>query len=313
MADANFVKLFSGTATQYLAEKIALAYGKPLGQATIQKFSDGEMSPSFNESIRGCDVFLVQSTFPPADNLMELLLMVDAARRASAKYVTVVIPYFGYARQDRKDKPRVAIAAKLVANLISAAGADRLMTCDLHAGQIQGFFDVPVDHLDGSALFAPYLRELKLDNLVFAAPDVGGVGRARAFAKLFEADMVVCDKHRKRANEIASMQVIGDVEGAHVVLVDDMVDTAGTITKAAAIIKEKGAKSVRAICTHPVLSGKAYENIESSVLEELIVSDTIPLRQSSSKVKVLSVAHLFATAIRKVHEYESISSLFIKA
>ncbi len=313
MADTNFVKLFSGTATQYLAEKIALAYGKPLGQATIQKFSDGEMSPSFNESIRGCDVFLVQSTFPPADNLMELLLMVDAARRASAKYVTVVIPYFGYARQDRKDKPRVAIAAKLVANLISAAGADRLMTCDLHAGQIQGFFDVPVDHLDGSALFAPYLRELKLDNLVFAAPDVGGVGRARAFAKLFEADMVVCDKHRKRANEIASMQVIGDVEGAHVVLVDDMVDTAGTITKAAAIIKEKGAKSVRAICTHPVLSGKAYENIESSVLEELIVSDTIPLRQSSSKVKVLSVAHLFATAIRKVHEYESISSLFIKA
>ena len=290
-----------------------MAYGKPLGQATIQKFSDGEMSPSFNESIRGCDVFLVQSTFPPADNLMELLLMVDAARRASAKYVTVVIPYFGYARQDRKDKPRVAIAAKLVANLISAAGADRLMTCDLHAGQIQGFFDVPVDHLDGSALFAPYLRELKLDNLVFAAPDVGGVGRARAFAKLFEADMVVCDKHRKRANEIASMQVIGDVEGAHVVLVDDMVDTAGTITKAAAIIKEKGAKSVRAICTHPVLSGKAYENIESSVLEELIVSDTIPLRQSSSKVKVLSVAHLFATAIRKVHEYESISSLFIKA
>jgi len=239
--------------------------------------------------------------------------MVDAARRASAKYVTVVIPYFGYARQDRKDKPRVAIAAKLVANLISAAGADRLMTCDLHAGQIQGFFDVPVDHLDGSALFAPYLRELKLDNLVFAAPDVGGVGRARAFAKLFEADMVVCDKHRKRANEIASMQVIGDVEGAHVVLVDDMVDTAGTITKAAAIIKEKGAKSVRAICTHPVLSGKAYENIENSVLEELIVSDTIPLRQASSKLKVLSVADLFATAIRKVHEYESISSLFIKA
>jgi ribose-phosphate pyrophosphokinase len=313
MADTNFVKLFSGTATQYLAEKIALAYGKPLGEATIQKFSDGEMSPSFNESIRGCDVFLIQSTFPPADNLMELLLMVDAARRASAKYVTVVIPYFGYARQDRKDKPRVAIAAKLVANLISAAGADRLMTCDLHAGQIQGFFDVPVDHLDGSALFAPYLRELKLDNLVFAAPDVGGVGRARAFAKLFEADMVVCDKHRKRANEIASMQVIGDVEGAHVVLVDDMVDTAGTITKAAAIIKEKGAKSVRAICTHPVLSGKAYENIENSVLEELIVSDTIPLRQASSKLKVLSVADLFATAIRKVHEYESISSLFIKA
>ncbi|GIV40636.1 MAG: ribose-phosphate pyrophosphokinase [Thermonema sp.] len=311
MADPNFVKLFSGTSSRYLAEKIAEAYGKPLGAITIQRFSDGEISPYYNESIRGCDVFLIQSTFPPADNLMELLLMIDAARRASAKYVTVVMPYFGYARQDRKDKPRVAIAAKLVANLLSAAGADRLMTCDLHAGQIQGFFDFPVDHLDGSAIFAPYLEKLNLDNLVFAAPDVGGVGRARAFAKMFEADMVVCDKHRKRANEVAGMQVIGDVKDANVVIIDDIVDTAGTICRAAAVLKEKGARSVRAICTHPVLSGNAYDNINNSVLEELVVSDTIPLRQQSPKIKVLSVADLFATAIKKVHDYESISSLFI--
>lgn len=311
MADPNFVKLFSGTSSRYLAEKIAEAYGKPLGAITIQRFSDGEISPYYNESIRGCDVFLIQSTFPPADNLMELLLMIDAARRASAKYVTVVMPYFGYARQDRKDKPRVAIAAKLVANLLSAAGADRLMTCDLHAGQIQGFFDFPVDHLDGSAIFAPYLEKLNLENLVFAAPDVGGVGRARAFAKMFEADMVVCDKHRKRANEVAGMQVIGDVKDANVVIIDDIVDTAGTICRAAAVLKEKGARSVRAICTHPVLSGNAYDNINNSVLEELVVSDTIPLRQDSPKIKVLSVAELFATAIKKVHDYESISSLFI--
>lgn len=311
MADPNFVKLFSGTSSRYLAEKIAEAYGKPLGAITIQRFSDGEISPYYDESIRGCDVFLIQSTFPPADNLMELLLMIDAARRASAKYVTVVMPYFGYARQDRKDKPRVAIAAKLVANLLSAAGADRLMTCDLHAGQIQGFFDFPVDHLDGSAIFAPYLEKLNLDNLVFAAPDVGGVGRARAFAKMFEADMVVCDKHRKRANEVAGMQVIGNVKDANVVIIDDIVDTAGTICRAAAVLKEKGARSVRAICTHPVLSGNAYDNINNSVLEELVVSDTIPLRQQSPKIKVLSVANLFATAIKKVHDYESISSLFI--
>jgi ribose-phosphate pyrophosphokinase len=311
MADPNFVKLFSGTSSRYLAEKIAEAYGKPLGAITIQRFNDGEISPYYEESIRGCDVFLIQSTFPPADNLMELLLMIDAARRASAKYVTVVMPYFGYARQDRKDKPRVAIAAKLVANLLSAAGADRLMTCDLHAGQIQGFFDFPVDHLDGSAIFAPYLERLNLENLVFAAPDVGGVGRARAFAKIFGADMVVCDKHRKRANEVAGMQVIGDVKDANVVIIDDIVDTAGTICRAAAVLKEKGARSVRAICTHPVLSGNAYDNINNSVLEELVVSDTIPLRQKSPKIKVLSVAELFATAIKKVHDYESISSLFI--
>jgi ribose-phosphate pyrophosphokinase len=307
----NAVKIFSGTSSKYLAEKIASSFGSELGAVIVQKFSDGEMCPSYTESVRGCDVFLIQSTFPPADNLMELLLLIDAARRASARYVTVVVPYFGYARQDRKDKPRVAIAAKLCANLLSAAGADRLMTCDLHAGQIQGFFDFPVDHLDGSAIFVPYLKSLNLENLTFAAPDVGGVARARSYAKHFEVEMVVCDKHRKRANEIASMQVIGNVEGANVVLVDDMVDTAGTICKAAAILKEKGALSVRAICTHPILSGKAYENIENSVLEEIVVTDTIPLKRESSKIRQLTVSDLFAKAIHRVQDYGSISSLFI--
>lgn len=306
------VKIFSGTTSKYLAESIAEAYGKPLGDLVIKKFSDGEISPRFEESIRGCEVFIIQSTNPPAENLLEILLTIDAARRASAKYVNVVIPYFGYARQDRKDKPRVSISAKLVANLLSAAGADRLMTCDLHAGQIQGFFDFPVDHLDGSAIFVPYVKSLNLDNLVFAAPDVGGVGRARSFATFLEVDMVVCDKHRKRANEIASMQIIGDVKDADVILVDDMVDTGGTLSRAAEIIMEKGAKTVRAICTHPLLSGKAYENIENSVLEELVVSDTIPLQKASPKIKVLSVASLFATAIGRVHSHESISSLFIR-
>jgi ribose-phosphate pyrophosphokinase len=242
---------------------------------------------------------------------MELLLLIDAARRASAKDVVVVMPYFGYARQDRKDKPRVAIAAKLVANLLSAAGAQRLMTCDLHAGQIQGFFDVPVDHLDSSAIFIPYIHNLKLKNFIFAAPDVGGVGRARAYAKHFATEMVVCDKHRKRANEIASMQVIGDVEGADVILVDDIVDTAGTLCKAAEILVEKGAKSVRAIATHPLLSGEANDRISKSVLTELVVSDTIPLRQTNEKVRCLTVAPLFAEAIKRVHGHESISSLFV--
>jgi len=305
------VKLFSGTNSKPLSDKIAHSYGKPLGNLITQKFSDGEMSPSYGESIRGDHVFVIQSTNPPADNLMELLLLIDAAKRASAEYVTVVVPYFGYARQDRKDKPRVAIAAKLVANVLSAAGADRLITCDLHAGQIQGFFDIPVDHLDGTAIFYPYIKSLKLPNLLFAAPDVGGTGRARSFAKLFEVDMVVCDKHRKRANEVASMQVIGDVEGMDVVLVDDIVDTAGTICKAAGLLKEKGANSVRAICTHAVFSGAAYDNIENSVLEEIIVTDTIPLKKESSKIKVLTVADLFAKAIKNVHTNESISSLFL--
>jgi len=305
------VKIFSGNATRGLAEKIAHHYGKPLGEVEIEKFKDGEISPHFNESVRGCDVFLVQSTYAPTDNLMELLLLIDAARRASAKYVTAVVPYFGYARQDRKDKPRVAIGAKLIANLFSASGADRLMTCDLHAGQIQGFFDFPVDHFSGSIIFVPYLSKLPTENLIFASPDVGGVKRARNFAQYFQTDMVVCDKERKRSNQVESMQVIGNVEGKDVVLVDDLVDTAGTLCKAAGILKKKGAKTVRAISTHPVLSGKAYVNIEQSELEELIVTDTIPLKKQCSKIKVLTVAELFAGGISKIHKHESISPLFI--
>ena len=306
------VKIFSGRATIYLAEKIANAYGETLGEVDYQQFSDGEMSPFLAESVRGHEVFIIQSTFAPSDNLLELLLMMDAAKRASADSINVVIPYFGYARQDRKDKPRVAIAAKLIANLISAAGATRIMACDLHADQIQGFFDIPVDHLDGSYIFVPYLKSLKLEDIMFASPDVGGIKRARSFAKFFDAELAVCDKYRKEANKVSSMRLIGEVEGKDVVLVDDLVDTAGTICKAALLLKEKGAKSVRAVCTHPVLSGKAYENIENSVLEELAVSDTIPLKQPSSKIKVLTVSNLYAKAIRKIHDNESISSLFIK-
>jgi ribose-phosphate pyrophosphokinase len=306
------VKIFSGRATQYLSEKIANSYGEHLGVVTYQQFSDGEMSPYLTESVRGHDVFIIQSTFPPSDNLMELLLMVDAAKRASSHNVNVVIPYFGYARQDRKDKPRVAIASKMIANLLSAAGADRIMTCDLHADQIQGFFDIPVDHLDGAFIFVPYLKSLGLKDIMFATPDVGGIKRARNFAKFFEADLAVCDKYRKEANKVASMRLIGEVEGKDVILVDDLVDTAGTICKAAQLLKDNGAKSVRAVCTHPVLSGNAYENIENSLLEELVVTDTIPLKMVTSKVKVLTVSDLFAKAIRKIHDNESISSLFMK-
>lgn len=305
------VKIFSGSNSHSLAEKIAKNYGKRLGEMTMSRFSDGELSPSFDESIRGCTVFLVQSTTPPSDNLLELCLMIDAAKRASAYKVCAVIPYYGYARQDRKDRPRVSIAAKLIANMLTSAGADRIMTCDLHAGQIQGFFDIPLDHLNGSAIFAPYLSSLKLPNMIFAAPDVGGVARARGYAKYFEVEMVVCDKHRKRANEIASMQVIGEVEGKDVILVDDLVDTAGTLCKAAQILTDKGATSVRAITTHGVLSGKAYENIENSVLEELVITDTINLKHPSSKIRVLTVADLFAKAIHAVTGHTSISSLFI--
>jgi ribose-phosphate pyrophosphokinase len=306
------VKIFSGRATTYLADKIANAYGETLGEVIYQHFSDGEMSPFLAESVRGHEVFLIQSTFPPSDNLMELLLMVDAAKRASASAVNVVIPYFGYARQDRKDKPRVAIAAKLMANLLSAAGAQRIITCDLHADQIQGFFDIPVDHLDGSYIFVPYLKSLGTNDIMFASPDVGGIKRARSFAKFFNADLAVCDKYRKEANKIESMRLIGEVEGKDVILVDDLVDTAGTICKAAGLLKEKGARSVRAVCTHGVLSGKAYDNINASALEELVVTDTIPLKQESPKIKVLTVSNLFAKAIRKIHDNESISSLFIK-
>jgi len=305
------VKIFSGTKSRYLAENIARSFGKQLGKADIQKFSDGEFQPVFQESIRGDYVFLVQSTFAPSDNLMELLMMIDAGRRASAGYITAVIPYFGYARQDRKDKPRVSIASKLVANLLTKAGANRIMTMDLHAPQIQGFFDIPVDHLDSSAIFIPYIENLKIENLIFASPDVGSTNRVREVAKYFEVDMVICDKQRKRANEIAAMTVIGDVTGKNVVLIDDICDTAGTLCKSAAILKERGALSVRAFCTHPVLSGKAYENIENSELEELVVCDTIPLKQECSKIKVLPTAELFAVAIRNTFENKSISSLFV--
>ncbi|MEP2667565.1 MAG: ribose-phosphate pyrophosphokinase [Cyclobacteriaceae bacterium] len=306
------VKIFSGQASTYLAEKIAHAYGEPLGEVKYQHFSDGEMSPFIMESVRGHDIFIVQSTFAPSDNFMELLLMIDAAKRASAKNVNVIIPYFGYARQDRKDKPRVSIAAKLIANLLSAAGASRVMTFDLHADQIQGFFDIPVDHLDGNYIFVPYLKSLGMENIMFASPDVGGIKRARSFAKFFDAELAVCDKYRKEANKVESMRLIGEVEGKDVVLVDDLVDTAGTICKAAGLIKERGAKSVRAVCTHPVLSGNAYETIENSVLDEIAVTDTIPLKKKSKKIKVLTVSDLFAKAIRKIHDHESVSSLFIR-
>jgi ribose-phosphate pyrophosphokinase len=305
------VKIFSGTGSQELAQKIAQRFGAPIGKVNIQRFSDGEIQPVFLESVRGDYVFLVQSTFAPTDNLMEMLLMIDAAKRASAYKIIAVVPYYGYARQDRKDKPRVAIGAKLIATLLEAAGANRVITMDLHAAQIQGFFDVPVDHLDSSAIFIPYINDLKLQNLAFAAPDVGSTNRVREIASYFNAEMVICDKHRKRANEIASMVVIGDVTGKDIILVDDICDTGGTLAKAAGLLKEKGARSVRAMITHPVLSGNAYANIENSVLEELVVCDTIPLKQESSKIKVISVADLFAIAIRNAYENKSITSLFI--
>src|SRR5215813_10219305 len=299
-------KIFSGTGSQQLAKEICMRYGARLGEVNIQRFSDGEISPIFLESVRGDYVFLVQSTFAPAENLMELLLMIDAARRASAYKVIGVIPYYGYARQDRKDRPRVAIGSKLVANMLVAAGADRVITMDLHAPQIQGYFDIPVDHLDSSAVFIPYIQSLRLENLTFAAPDVGAANRIREIASYFEAEMVICDKHRKRANEIASMMVIGDVENRDVVLIDDICDTGGTLAKSASLLKEKGARSVRALITHPVLSGKAYENIENSELEELVVCDTIPIKKETSKIKVISVAELFAVAIKNAFENRSI-------
>ena len=303
--------LFAGSDTQELGKKIAEFFGKSLGGITLQKFSDGEMAPYYTESVRGAHVFLIQSTLPPSDSLMELCLMIDAAKRASAYKAIAVIPYFGYARQDRKDKPRIAIGAKLIANILAAAGADRVMTCDLHAGQIQGFFDIPVDHLDGSTIFVPYLRRLNLNDLLFASPDVGGVKRTRTFAAHFNAEMVVIDKHRKKANKVSEMRIIGNVAGKHVVLVDDLIDTAGTICKAAKIIIDQGAKSVRAFCTHPVLSGNAYDNINNSVLEELVVTDTISLKQKTEKIKVLTMAELFAKAIDNVTTDGSISKLFI--
>ena len=309
----NSVKIFSGRASQYLAEKIAASYGQPLGEVYVSSFSDGEFQPSFEETVRGQDVFIIQSTFAPTDNLFELLLMVDAAKRASAHRIVAVMPYFGFARQDRKDKPRVAIGSKLVANLLTAAGVDRVITMDLHADQIQGFFEMPVDHLFASSIFIPYVESLDLPNLIMAAPDTGGTKRANAYAKYLNVDMAICYKQRKVANEVANMTVIGDVKGKDVVLVDDIIDTAGTLTKASDMMMEQGANSVRAICTHAVLSGPAYERLAQSSLIELTVTDTIPLKQEHDKIKVLTVADLFSDVIKRVRNYESISSHFILA
>ncbi|MEO8589175.1 MAG: ribose-phosphate pyrophosphokinase [Flavobacteriales bacterium] len=310
-------KIFSGTATRYLAEQIAASSGDRLGEVSVSRFSDGEFQPSFEETVRGELVFIVQSTFPPSDNLFELLLMVDAAKRASAKRIVAVMPYFGFARQDRKDKPRVSIGAKLVANMLTAAGVDRIMTMDLHADQIQGFFEVPVDHLFASSIFLPYIKQMALTDLVMAAPDTGGTKRANAYAKHLGVDMAICYKQRKVANRIESMTVIGDIKDKNVVLVDDMVDTAGTLTKAADMMMDQGARSVRAVCTHAVLSGDACERIAASSLAELIVTDTIPISPEklaiTNKIKPLSVSQLFADVIRRVRSHESISSHFIIA
>ncbi|HRB72668.1 ribose-phosphate pyrophosphokinase [Flavobacterium sp. WV_118_3] len=304
-------KIFACSQSEYLAEQIAKHYGVALGKVTISKYSDGEFQPSFEESIRGLRVFLVCSTFPSSDNLMELLLMIDAAKRASARHITAVIPYFGWARQDRKDKPRVPIGAKLVAKLIEAAGATRIMTMDLHADQIQGFFEKPVDHLFASTIFLPYVRSLNLDKLTIASPDMGGSKRAYAYSKFLESDVVICYKQRKQANVIDTMELIGDVTGRNVILVDDMIDTGGTLAKAADMMMERGALSVRAICTHAILSGDAYQKIEDSKILELIVTDSIPLKKSSPKIRVVSCAELFADVMHMVHNNNSISSKFI--
>jgi ribose-phosphate pyrophosphokinase len=307
---ATKIKIFSGSTSLYLAEKIAQGYGSELGKVSLIRFADGEFQPSFDENIRGTDVFLIQSTYAPSDNLLELLMLVDAARRASARSIVAVMPYFGYARQDRKDKPRVSIASKLVANLLSAAGVQRIVTIDLHADQIQGFFDVPVDHLYASSVFIPYLKTLHLNNLTFASPDTGGTRRAGSYAKFFHTDFVVCYKHRAKPNEIERMALVGDVEGRNVILLDDIVDTGGTLCKAAQIIMDNGALSVRAMVTHPLLSGNSYENIEKSALEELVVTDTIPLHKESPKIRVISTADLLAEVLRRLKKKESISSLF---
>lgn len=304
-------KIFSGTSSRYLAEKICNSLGCELGHMNIEYFADGEFAVSYEESIRGCDVFLVQSTFPNSDNLMELLLMIDAAKRASAHSIVAVIPYFGWARQDRKDKPRVSIGAKLIANLLSTAGISRLITMDLHADQIQGFFDVPVDHLYASSVFVDYIRSLSLPNLIIATPDVGGTKRASAYAKHLNVPMVICYKLRKKANEISEMKVIGDVKGMDVLLVDDIVDTGGTITKAADLMIEEGAASVRAIASHAVMSDPASVRVDQSALSEIIFTDSIPYSKKSEKVKVLSVAEMLANAINRVCNNESISSLYL--
>ena len=305
------VKIFAGRASKVLADQIATKFGATLGDVKVTEFSDGEFQPSFEETVRGQDVFIVQSTMPPTENIFELLLMVDAAKRASARKIIAVIPYFGSARQDRKDKPRVAIGAKLIANMLMAAGVDRVMTMDLHADQIQGFFEVPVDHLFASTLFFNEMKALDNGNLIMAAPDAGGAKRANAYAKKLDTGLAICHKHRKKANEVAEMTVIGDVAGKDVILIDDMCDTAGTLTKAAELFIEKGAKSVRAFCTHAVLSGPALERINNSKLTELIVTDTIPLKEKSDKIRVITVADLFADVIDRLVKNESISTHFI--
>ena len=306
------VKFFTGNADIELAKRIAESYGSELGDVSIPKFSDGEYTTYFNETVRGQDVFLLQSTNPPVDNLMEFLLMIDAAKRASARNIIAVLPYFGFARQDRKDKPRVAIGSKLVANLLSAAGVTRVMTMDLHADQIQGFFEIPVDHLYASSIFLPYIKEnFDLSNLIMAAPDTGGTKRANAYSKFLGLEMAICYKQRSVANQIDTMMVIGDVKGKDVLIVDDIIDTAGTVCKAAELMTEQGALSVSVMCTHPVLSGPAYDRIEESVIKQLIVTDTIPLKKELSKIKVLTVANLFAKVIQSLENHESISDNFI--
>jgi len=305
------IKMFAGTQTAYLGKMIAKSYGMELGKTTVLRFSDGEFQPYYEESVRGCTVFIIQSTFPPADNFFELLLMVDAAKRASAYKVIAVIPYFGFARQDRKDKPRASIGAKLVADLLTAAGVDRIVTMDLHADQIQGFFDVPVDHLYASALFVPYLKSLNLEDMVIAAPDMGGTKRANAYARFLNTEMVICYKLRKQANVVEDVKVIGTVKDKNVVIVDDMVDTAGTVCLASDMMMSEGAKTIRVCATHPILSGDAYEKIEKYAILQLVVSDTIPLAKQSPKIKVLSVADLFADVINKVYSHKSISNTYI--
>lgn len=306
--------LFSGTASRGFAEKLAENFGQKLGVVDIQKFSDGEIQASYEETVRGKDVFIIQPTVPPSDNLMELLIMIDAAKRASARKVIAVIPYYGYARQDRKDRPRVAIGAKLVANMLKAANVDRVITMDLHADQIQGFFDMPIDHLYGSTVFLPYLDNLNIENLTIVAPDTGSTKRANAYAKYLNADLAICYKQRKRANEVSEMTLIGEVKGRNVVIVDDMIDTAGTLLKAAEIILQEGALSVRAVISHPLLSGPAYERLNASNLKELITTDSIPLKEGEdhSKIKVISVAKLFAEVIASVQNHQSISTHFVQ-
>jgi ribose-phosphate pyrophosphokinase len=304
------VSIFSGRATRYLADKIAEYYGNPLGTSNVTVFSDGEFQPSFEENLRGRDVFLIQSTFPPTENLMELLMMVDAAKRASARRIIAVIPYFGFARQDRKDRPRISIAAKLVANLLQTAGVTRVITMDIHADQIQGFFDIPVDNLYASKIFVPYIQSLGLHDPIMASPDAGGTRRASSYAKMLGTVFCICHKQRSKPNEIEKMLLIGDVQDRDVILIDDIIDTAGTITRAGQLLKDNGARSVRAFATHPIFSGSAMEKIDNSVFDEVVVTDTIPLKNPSKKIHVLSTAELFAEVIKKVENYESLSEFF---